>query len=620
LAYFSVALILTLGAGNIRAQTTFTWNGGGDTDNFSNTNNWGGANGNQHGILAFSGTTRLEPFADGSGTLNTHRLYFLDGAGAFVISGRTIGLNDHSGADPTIRNLSTNVQTIMNNIIGDSTVGTAASGDPLRIQANEGDIIMMGNITNRGSPLVISGGSASRYVALGGDVTGNPSIEVDSAQLRILEGGSINNAGGSVFVGNGGTTNTAASLIIADLDGGTTVSKILSVNGGNGTAFSRVVGASNTSGINTYSGNIVRGASGNRSTTLAQTGGGTVDFDGVISGDHKVIIEGPGIVRYGGINTYAANTEINSGQLHVKEGAVIAASGQLVYVGNGVTPTTSAGLFIADMNGGTTVGHDIRINPGENANRTVGGLNTSGTNTFSGAIDMSGGNERSATLSAEAGGTVAFTGTISGDGGILKLGAGTVELWGNNSYTGGTDVAAGTLRLRNDNGSATGSGSVTVRDGATLAGDGGLITSFLHVEDGGTVAPGNSIGNLTVDLGTGGDAQFDEGAIFEIDIDLGLTSDRIVFLGNGNVTFNNNVINFTDLSGGNLEQGTYIIFEFSDGVDFDGDLVVGTGLEGYAGSSIMLSENGLLLEIIPEPSSLLLLLLGMLGLRSVRRR
>ncbi|HMP89490.1 MAG TPA: PEP-CTERM sorting domain-containing protein [Kiritimatiellia bacterium] len=605
---------------NATAQTTFTWNGGGTTDNFSDTNNWNGANGNQHGILAFSGSTRLTPFADGSGTLNTHRLYFLEDAQSFVISGRILGLNDHGGADPTIRNLSTNVQTILNNIVGDSTVGTAASGDPLRIQANNGDIVLMGNITNRGSPMVISGGSASRYVALGGIITGNPNIEIDSAQLRILEGGNIDQVGGGVFVGNGGTTATAASLIIADSDGGTTINKNINVNGGNGTAFSRMVGANNTNGVNTFAGEIIRGASGNRDTTLAQTGGGTVDFDGAISGNHKVLIEGPGTVRFGGVNTYAANTEINSGQLHVKEGAVISAAGQTVYVGHGATPGVAAGLFIADLDGGTTVGHNIRINPGEDGNRFVGGLNTSGTNIFSGDIDMSGSGDRSATLSAEAGGVVAFTGVIHGDGGLTTTGDGVVELWEDNSYTGGTIVDGGTLRLRNSVGSATGSGDVIVRSGAALAGNGGLITSFLQVEDGGTMAPGNSIGDLSIDLGSGGEATFDAGAVFEIEIDFGLASDRIIFLGEGLVTFNNNVINFIDLTGGNLEFGTYSIFVFGDDIDVDGNLVIGTGLEQYEGSYLMNQGDGFILEIVPEPSSVLLIFVGVASLWVTRRR
>ena len=611
-------LILVCVGGEIRAQTTFTWTGGGTTSNFSDTGNWGGANGNQTGIQSFSGTTGLNPYADGTGTFNTHRLYFQSGAGAFVLSGREITLSDYGGADPTIRNLGTNVQTILNNLRGDST----ANDDPLRVQSNNGDLILMGNITNRGSALIISGGSSSRYVALGGQVTGLPNIEIDSAQLRILEGASIDQVGGGIYVGNGSSTSTPAALLIADMNGGTTVGKIINVNTGDGLVNTRLIGAINTSGTNTFSGNIVRDASGNRTLTLAQTGGGTVDFDGVISGDHKVLIEGPGTVRFGGVNTYATNTEINSGQLHIKEGAVLSAAGSRVYIGNGGTTGTSAGLYIADMNGGTTVGQGIRVNPGQEGNRTIGGLNTSGTNTFSGAIDMSGTGDRSATLSAQSGGTVRFEGVISGGGGITTTGGGVVDLRAANTYEGETTVAGGLLQVNNTTGSGTGSGSVTVQNGGRLGGDGTIMTSSLVVENGGSLAPGG-LQSLSIDLGSSGQARFDSGAYFTFSITLAGVSDQVEFAGSGTITFNNNLINFVDLSGGLLEPGaTYDLFRLSDETTVIGSLAIGTGLEAYTGSSLSVEDGVVRLQTntIPEPSSMLLLGLGATWLGVFRRK
>lgn len=598
------------------AQTTFTWTGGGTTDNFSDTGNWGGENGNTHGIQAFSGTLRLTPFADGTGTLNTHRLYFLEGAGSFVISGRAIGLNDHGKADPSIRNLSANVQTIMNNLIGDSS-----SDDPLRVQAVNGDIVLMGNITNRGSTLIIdSWGSRERYVALGGEVTGSPSIAIDSGQLRILEGGSINQVGGNIWLGRGDMTTTPAALLIADEDGGTTVSKAINVNAGDGTVNSRLLGASNTGGINTFSGDIVRGSSGNRDITLAQTGGGIVDFDGVISGDHGVIIEGPGTVRFGGENTYAAFTAINSGELHVKEGARIAAADQIIYVGHGATPETPAGLFIADMDGGTTVGQEIRVNPGQDSNRTIGGLNASGQNTFSGNIDMSGSGDRSAALYASDGGTVAFTGEISGGGGITKTGLGVVDLRAANTYTGGTTVAEGILLVNNASGSGTGTGNVTIRSGGALGGGGLITTPLLTVESGGSISPGNSLGTLSIDLGSTGQAVFEKDAYFVFDLTLGGASDQLIFLGTGDILFNDNEIHFINLAGTTLDLGTYTLMIFDEEANVSGELVIGSGLEDYAGSTLSMDNGKLDLNLIPEPSALILLMLGAAALISWRRR
>jgi autotransporter-associated beta strand protein len=325
-------------------------------------------------------------------------------------------------------------------------------------------------------------------------------------------------------------------------------------------------------------------------------------------------------VRIGGQNTYAANTEINSGQLHVREGATVSAAGQTIYVGNGLTPGTSAGLFIADVDGGTSVAQGVRVNPGEGANRTIGGLNTSGVNTYSGGVDLSGSGDRSVTLQSTAGGTVRFSGAISGDGGVIVAGGGEVELEGANTYSGPTTVAGGTLRISNASGSGTGTGAVTVRGGARLAGGGSFSTAALLVEADGELAP-DCLGTLTIDLGDGGQALFDEGAYFTFAITLGGFVDQVEFAGAGSVAFHDNVVNFIDLSGGQLAAGeSYELFRFSAGTAVSGQLVLGTGLEAYAGSTLSLDDGVVRLHTVPEPATLGLLALGLAGLGGFRRR
>ncbi|HMP77758.1 MAG TPA: autotransporter-associated beta strand repeat-containing protein [Kiritimatiellia bacterium] len=626
-------LTLFLAVGVSHAQSLYTWNGGGTTDNISDTGNWNGSsNANAHGIQQFAGTTRLTPFADGSGTLNTHRLYFLEGAGAFVLSGRTIGLNDHGGADPTIRNLSTNVQTIHNNIVGDNT----ANDDPLRVQANNGDLVLMGNITNRASPLIISGGSSTRYVALGGQVTGTPNIEIDSAQLRILEGGSINGAGGGVYIGNGSSTNTAAALLIADLDGGTEITKAINVNPGSGVAMNRAIGALNTTGINTFSGDINRSASGNRTLTLMQSGGGTVDFDGVIAGNHAVVIEGPGVVRFGGNNTYAANTEINSGELHVKEGGSISAPGQTVYVGHGLTPSVYAGLFIADADGGTVMARNISVNPGENANRTIGGLNTSGTNTFSGAIAMTA-TSRSSTLHAEGGGVTTFSGIISGAGSVTKTGGGQVRFEAANTYSGATTIAAGTLKLglgasishstsivihAGATFDVSDSGGFSLQAGQTLSGS-GQVQGGLIVKLDATLAPGASPGQLTfMD-----DVTMESGSIFEVEIagyTPGTEYDQLLMLNSATLTIQSAALSVTLLDGFEstvLDGSVFTVVNGGNSGSFAG-LGEGAVIES-AGKEFRISYNdgaAITLTVVPEPTALFTLGLLVAAARIFARR
>jgi fibronectin-binding autotransporter adhesin len=80
---------------------------------------------------------------------------------------------------------------------------------------------------------------------------------------------------------------------------------------------------------------------------------------------------------------------------------------------------------------------------------------------------------------------------ISGTGSVRQIGTGKTILTGAHTYTGGTTISGGTLGV---NGSIC--GPLQVQSGGTLQGTGTVCdtTNFA----GGTVAPGNSIGTITV--------------------------------------------------------------------------------------------------------------------------
>ena len=107
-------------------------------------------------------------------------------------------------------------------------------------------------------------------------------------------------------------------------------------------------------------------------------------------------------------------------------------------------------------------------------------------------VDGAGGN-----LQSPARGSATLSGAISGAGAMTFSGAGTTYMNGVNTYTGGTTVAGGTLSVGSSEANTTArlAGDVAVSTAGTLAGHGGIGGS---VNNGGVVAPGGSIGTLTV--------------------------------------------------------------------------------------------------------------------------
>ncbi len=131
---------------------------------------------------------------------------------------------------------------------------------------------------------------------------------------------------------------------------------------------------------------------------------------------------------------------------------------------------------------------------------TIWGESGTGTqNTFAGAITVNSAGGTFDAGSALTGGTpnasavLNLTGAIGGAGHVNKNGPGTVVISSlTNAWSGGTSLNTGTLV---DNGNVP--GSVTVGAGGTLGGS-GSVAGTVNVVSGGFIAPGNSLGKLTV--------------------------------------------------------------------------------------------------------------------------
>lgn len=248
--------------------------------------------------------------------------------------------------------------------------------------------------------------------------------------------------------------------------------------------------------LNPISGDLTFGGTvNNQGSDLLIYGdnGHTIRFDEVISGSGKLVIQQYSIAVLDAVNTYSGNTEIDEGELWIDADGDIDDSSS-IYLGNGGETGNFTKFFLADDNGGFDFTRDITVNNGNPNTRTIGTLNTSGTNTFSGNVNSS----AAAVLRLEvpnANGTMDMAGQISGVSNELrKIGAGKVIYSGNQTYTGSTSVIAGTLEL----GAAD-----RINDGSRLIMAGGTFSTGATTGHNETLGSLQLTANSTIALGTG---------------------------------------------------------------------------------------------------------------------
>jgi autotransporter-associated beta strand protein len=178
-------------------------------------------------------------------------------------------------------------------------------------------------------------------------------------------------------------------------------------------------------------------------------GSNIISVSGVLQGSGKLVKNGTGILTLSNTNTYLGNTELDNGELWIETTGNAIANNN-IFLGNGTQLGNTTKIFLSRAAGGTTFSRNINVNPGNANTRFLGGLNTSGTNTFSGNIVRSASGRPLTIEVVNAGGTVAFTGVINGSDNITKIGPGTMQLGTNDSSMTGTWlVENGTLLTDN---------------------------------------------------------------------------------------------------------------------------------------------------------------------------
>ena len=524
-------------------------------------------------------------------------------------------------------------------------------------KAGTGTLTLSGTNTYNGATNVNAG-----TLVIAGNQTGNGQLIVNNAGiLQFGDGTSTNGSSvnsGTIFVNNTGT------VAINKADGGTVTIQIAS----NPSAVTTLSGLNATGTTNTFTGTEF-GNGGSfatnstnagatlafsnsqaidlKATNLTVGGAGNTLFSGSIysssNSGNIVTKNGAGTLIYQANQGYTGETDINAGAVRVDTAQT---NGGTYFVGNGGTTATAASLLLGGgtdgLPGGVTFDRAVSINAGNGTDRTIGGTNTSGTNTFSGAVTFQGpdnsGENRSITLTAATGGTVAFTGGLTGGGfgvgqNVTKTGGGTVAIQSTASYFGTTTVSAGTLAV----GTATANGSLSNTSGVTVTGG-----TLLLGGTGDRIADGASL-----TLGTGGKFGFDSTVTggSETMGALTLSADSTIDFGTGTT----NTLNFASLALNNHNltvlgwTGTYytaaetadhsagtqdrLLFSSNPitgntlgSISFYNDAggLIGTGKEVSFGNGTYSFE----IVPVPEPTTIFgaLALLGLVGVRELRRK
>jgi hypothetical protein len=227
IAYIFVNLFIvssfSLYAGN-------TWTGGSSTgNNWSDTANWGGAAPSYSSTLVFSGSTRLTPNNDTTGTTlsGTTAIQFASTAGAFTISGNAITLGGNIGFSANPASAITQTINLPMTLSANRTVTSQANGN-----------ITLGGVVSGASYNLITAGSG--IVTLSANNTCG-AVQINSGTLNLGLNNALPTTGtGLIIAGTGtetfdlkGNSQTLGGITFAGTGGASAVANISdSVGGG----------------------------------------------------------------------------------------------------------------------------------------------------------------------------------------------------------------------------------------------------------------------------------------------------------------------------------------------------------------------------------------------------
>jgi autotransporter-associated beta strand protein len=597
----------------------------------SSGSNYGGATSVVGGTLVVGAGANL---GNGAGALNV-------GAGTstatldLTVSNATassLTVSSNSVTPNTItlggsRSLTINGSVTVGGIVGTNitNLDVVGSTGTLLVSSPSGGTFAVTNISNAAN-------SATVRATLDLSALGNFTVDYGPAGVIAVGASAV----GSTANGPNGTLNLAATNTL------TADALRVSYGGVNGGTSHLRLGTTNTLHIDNLhvatgkgAGNLVFNTGLTNPTVTIRGSDGTSRVGIMNVGDYTDYAAGgastnsTGTVDFTGGTVDALINEltIGLGRISGQDTGTATAVGTVTFDKGTIDATT---ITLGKTGGGTLGGASAAgtLNVGATGTLIVGaggmnlGAGATGA-TFSGTLNINGGSVTTAGDIIDGGGNS----TINFNGGTLNMQGHNI---GGTEFIDALNVPSGNLQNAGQinarafmvNSAVTsGSGAVGVAINGSLSGSGSIQPGngkTISIAEAAIIAPGDGLGTLTIDslitsassvlsIAMGGRFTFDLNTLFQ--------SDKIALINGaaGDIAFaGNNIIDFTDLSFGNLAYGNYTLFTADVANAYLGfeNLSIGVGLEAYPGSSLTRINNDIVLVLVPEPGSSVMLVGG----------